>query len=407
MEAVKFAAANQLLLSVRGGGHSLSGQSVCEKGLMIDLSQMNSARVDPVRSDRDHRRRRLVRRARSRGAGARSRDHGRHGVAHRRGRTHARRRLRPSRPALRPGLRQRARHRPGDGGRQVRDCQQRSRTRNCSGGCAAAAAISASPPRSSSSCIRSIPIMLGGELAYSFEDAPAVLEFFFGYAAQAPDELNLDVSVVRLPNDQRFMSHRRLLLRARRRRRKGARAAAPDSQADPGHRRADAVRAAAGVRRRRHRARSQVLHQGRVRAEDHAGIDRRDHRDHRRGETAGGAGGGAAAGRRRLCAREAGRHGFRAARRPAQHVRVHPLGRCGADARRWAVGRAPRGRSSSRTRTGSTSTSSTTTRRACATPTAPNYDRMVALKTKFDPDNLFRLNANVRRAEQGASERLS
>jgi hypothetical protein len=31
MEAVKFAAANQLL-SVRGGGHSLSGQSVCERG---------------------------------------------------------------------------------------------------------------------------------------------------------------------------------------------------------------------------------------------------------------------------------------------------------------------------------------------------------------------------------------
>jgi len=24
-----------------------------------------------------------------------------------------------------------------------------------------------------------------------------------------------------------------------------------------------------------------------------------------------------------------------------------------------------------------------------------NYDRMVALKTKFDPANLFRLNANV------------
>ena len=57
---------------------------------------------------RDHRRRRLVRRARSRGAGARARDHGRHGVAHRRGRTHARRRFRPPRPAVRPGLRQRA-----------------------------------------------------------------------------------------------------------------------------------------------------------------------------------------------------------------------------------------------------------------------------------------------------------
>jgi FAD/FMN-containing dehydrogenase len=30
----------------------------------------------------------------------------------------------------------------------------------------------------------------------------------------------------------------------------------------------------------------------------------------------------------------------------------------------------------------------------------PNYDRMVALKTKFDPANLFRLNANV--APKGA-----
>ena len=33
IEAVKFAAERQLLVSVRGGGHSLSGQSVCEKGL--------------------------------------------------------------------------------------------------------------------------------------------------------------------------------------------------------------------------------------------------------------------------------------------------------------------------------------------------------------------------------------
>ena len=49
MEAVKFAAERQLLVSVRGGGHSLSGQSVCEKGLMIDLSPMNTARVDARR----------------------------------------------------------------------------------------------------------------------------------------------------------------------------------------------------------------------------------------------------------------------------------------------------------------------------------------------------------------------
>ena len=30
------------------------------------------------------------------------------------------------------------------------------------------------------------PVMLGGDLIYAFEDAPAVLKFFFDYALQAP-----------------------------------------------------------------------------------------------------------------------------------------------------------------------------------------------------------------------------
>lgn len=47
MRAVRFAGANELLVAVRGGGHSLSGQSVCDDGLMIDLSLMRGVRVDP------------------------------------------------------------------------------------------------------------------------------------------------------------------------------------------------------------------------------------------------------------------------------------------------------------------------------------------------------------------------
>jgi hypothetical protein len=47
--ALQFGAAHSLLVAVRGGGHSSSGQSVCEGGLMIDLSLMKSVRVDPHR----------------------------------------------------------------------------------------------------------------------------------------------------------------------------------------------------------------------------------------------------------------------------------------------------------------------------------------------------------------------
>ncbi len=45
-EAVRFARDNQLLVAVRGGGHNIGGSCVCEGGLMIDLSPMQSVRVD-------------------------------------------------------------------------------------------------------------------------------------------------------------------------------------------------------------------------------------------------------------------------------------------------------------------------------------------------------------------------
>jgi len=46
--AVGFARSHGLLLSVRGGGHNTPGIAVCEGGLMIDLAGMRSVRVDPV-----------------------------------------------------------------------------------------------------------------------------------------------------------------------------------------------------------------------------------------------------------------------------------------------------------------------------------------------------------------------
>jgi hypothetical protein len=44
--AVTFARERNLLTAVRGGGHSWPGKSVCDDGLMIDLSQMNTVTAD-------------------------------------------------------------------------------------------------------------------------------------------------------------------------------------------------------------------------------------------------------------------------------------------------------------------------------------------------------------------------
>jgi FAD/FMN-containing dehydrogenase len=47
--AVNFAREHNLVLAVRGGGHSAAGSSVCDCGLIIDLSLMKGIRLDPAR----------------------------------------------------------------------------------------------------------------------------------------------------------------------------------------------------------------------------------------------------------------------------------------------------------------------------------------------------------------------
>ena len=46
--AVRFSRSHELLVSVRGGGHNAPGVAVCEGGLMIDLAGMRGVRVDPA-----------------------------------------------------------------------------------------------------------------------------------------------------------------------------------------------------------------------------------------------------------------------------------------------------------------------------------------------------------------------
>jgi FAD/FMN-containing dehydrogenase len=48
INSVNFTRAHNLLASVRGGGHNVAGNAVCDGGIMLDLSRMKSVRVDPV-----------------------------------------------------------------------------------------------------------------------------------------------------------------------------------------------------------------------------------------------------------------------------------------------------------------------------------------------------------------------
>ena len=205
MEAVKFATANQLLVSVRGGGHSLSGQSVCEQGLMIDLADMNSARVDP--------RKRIATIEGGALLGALDREALAHGLATTAGTVSH---TGVGGLTLGGGIGRLCRRfglscdnvRSIDvvtaDGKFVTTSEQQNKDlfwglRGGGGnfGVATSFDFQLHPVD---------PIMLGGDLAFSFEDAPAVLKFYIEFAAQAPDELNLDAQLIRLPNDMRILS---------------------------------------------------------------------------------------------------------------------------------------------------------------------------------------------------------
>jgi FAD/FMN-containing dehydrogenase len=46
--AVRFARTHDLLVAVKGGGHNVAGNAVCDGGLMIDLTEMRGVHGDPV-----------------------------------------------------------------------------------------------------------------------------------------------------------------------------------------------------------------------------------------------------------------------------------------------------------------------------------------------------------------------
>lgn len=48
-QSVRFGREQELLVAVRGGGHNIAGNCVCDGGLMVDLSLMKGIQVDPER----------------------------------------------------------------------------------------------------------------------------------------------------------------------------------------------------------------------------------------------------------------------------------------------------------------------------------------------------------------------
>jgi FAD/FMN-containing dehydrogenase len=47
LDTVNFARKHNLLISVKGGGHNVAGTAICDKGIVIDLSRLRNVRVDP------------------------------------------------------------------------------------------------------------------------------------------------------------------------------------------------------------------------------------------------------------------------------------------------------------------------------------------------------------------------
>lgn len=205
MTTVKFAATHGLLLAVRGGGHSLSGQSVCEKGLMLDLSQMNGVRVDATRK--------LAWVEGGALLGALDRETQAHGLA-----TTAGTVSHTGVGGLTTG---------GGFGRIARRfglaCDNvRSFDVVTADGKLLTASAQQNPDLywglrgggGNFGVVTSFEFQLhpvdstmtGGTLAYGWPDAPAMLPFLFDYLAHAPDDLYIEFGLLRLPNDQRLLS---------------------------------------------------------------------------------------------------------------------------------------------------------------------------------------------------------
>ena len=153
----------------------------------------------PERAHRHRAARLPVERPRRGDAGVRARRDRRPGVGHRDRRSHAGRRGRAADALLRRHRRQPAVGRPRH--RRRPSCARSPPTSipTCSGRCVAAAATSASSPRSSTGCTPSARSSSVASCFYPASQATDLLAFYRDWMADAPDELNVTMNLLTAP----------------------------------------------------------------------------------------------------------------------------------------------------------------------------------------------------------------
>ena len=199
VDAVRFARTHDLELAVRGGGHSVAGKSVCEGGLMLDLSLMKGIHVDPAAPHGARPGRRDVGRVQPRDPAPRPRHDRRRGLHDGHRGSHARRRARlahgQARARRRQPDRRGGRHRCGRRGAGRAPRRTRDLFWGLRGGGGNFGVVSWLEYR-----LHPVGPVTSGLVAHPIERARDVLRFFRDVTSSVPDELTLYGGLLHAPD---------------------------------------------------------------------------------------------------------------------------------------------------------------------------------------------------------------